>query len=229
MSDTTIIFLGFTATLAAYVFGGFCQKMSRNHILVNPAIIAIGILVAILHYAQIDYQQYMKGAGIISLFLSISTIALAIPLYKHKNMVYNNLLPIIISVVVSCCITIYMAYYISDYFGANESIKKAIILKSVTTPIAVLVSDKIHAIPSLTIMFIFTTGIFGAVLGIPLLRLFNFKDDALTGLSLGVICHGLGVARAFQVSEIAGLFAMIGMTLMGIVSAIIIPLLIVYL
>ena len=84
-----------------------------------------------------------------------------------------------------------MSYYISKFLDADKIIQLSIITKSVTTPIALLIAQKIGAIQSLCIMFIFSTGIFGAIFGLPILSLIKIKNDKAIGLALGVICHGL--------------------------------------
>jgi len=51
----------------------------------------------------------------------------------------------------------------------------------------------------------------------------ELNDDKAVGFSLGATCHGLGVAKAFQKSETAGVFSVLGMSLMGLVSGILMP------
>lgn len=215
--------LWFALTIGCYLFGVFLQKITKNNILVSPSIIAIILLILILKIFNIDYSEYIKGVGIISFFLSLTTIGLAIPLYKNKALISKNILAIISAVAVSVILSVAMSYYISKFLDADKIIQLSIITKSVTTPIALLIAQKIGAVQSLCIMFIFSTGIFGAIFGLPILSLIKIKNDKAIGLALGVIGHGLGVARAFQKSELCGLFAMLGMSIMGLLSGIIIP------
>jgi putative effector of murein hydrolase len=46
------------------------------------------------------------------------------------------------------------------------------------------------------------------------------------GFAVGIAAHGIGTARAFQVSEEAGAFAGLGMGLNGVATALLFPLLI---
>jgi putative effector of murein hydrolase len=220
--------LWFTVSIGAYLLGTYLQKISRNHSLISPPIVAIAVLIIILKVFDVEYVQYMLGGSIIGLILKLSTVALAIPLFKNKYLITRNALPIFIAIFISAALSALLAYYLSNYLNADKVIQLSIMTKSVTTPIALLVSDKIGAAPSLCIMFIFTTGILGGIFGLPILSLFKLKNDRATGLALGVICHGLGAARAFQKSEICGLFAMVGMSIMGVVSGIMIPLMVKY-
>ncbi len=217
--------LWFSITIACYLFGSLLQKITKNNILVSPPIIAIILLIFILNlkFFNIEYSEYMKGAGIISFFLGLTTIALAVPLYKHKDIIYKNIISILFSIFISIILSVTMSYCIAKFLHADKIIQLSIITKSVTTPIALLIAEKIGAVQSLCIMFIFSTGMFGAVFGLPLLSLAKIKNDKAIGLALGVVCHGLGVARAFQKNELCGLFAMLGMSIMGLLSGVIIP------
>jgi putative effector of murein hydrolase len=98
--------------------------------------------------------------------------------------------------------------------------------KSVTTPIAMGIAEKIGGIPSLTAVMVIITGIIGAMTVTPLMNLLRVSDWRARGFAAGVASHGIGTARAFQVNEVAGTFAGIAMALNGIATAIMAPLLI---
>jgi putative effector of murein hydrolase len=98
--------------------------------------------------------------------------------------------------------------------------------KSVTTPIAMGVAEKIGGLPSLTAVLVVMTGVIGAVMARSLLRLLRIADDdhATFGFAVGVAAHGIGTARAFQLSETAGAFAALAMGLNGVATALLLPL-----
>ena len=95
--------------------------------------------------------------------------------------------------------------------------------KSVTTPIAMGVAERIGGIASLTAVLVIVTGIVGAVLAPTLFRLLRVQEDAIQGFALGVAAHGIGTARAFQISEQAGAFAALAMGLNGAITALLLP------
>jgi putative effector of murein hydrolase len=107
--------------------------------------------------------------------------------------------------------------------GGSTSIVLSLAPKSVTAPIAMGIAERIGGLPSLTAVLVVTTGILGAVLGPPLLRLLRVDDDAVQGFAIGVAAHGIGTARAFQISESAGAFAGLAMGLNGVVTALLLP------
>jgi putative effector of murein hydrolase len=71
---------------------------------------------------------------------------------------------------------------------------------------------------------VIATGILGAVVVTPLMDLMGIKDWRARGFAVGVAAHGIGTARAFQVNQVAGVFAAIGMGANGIATSVLAPL-----
>ena len=115
---------------------------------------------------------------------------------------------------------------IAIILGASRESVMSLAPKSVTTPIAMGIAEKIGGLPSLTAVLVILTGIIGAMTATPLLNLLGLKDFAARGFAIGVASHGIGTARAFQVSELAGAFAGIAMGLNALATAVIVPLLV---
>jgi putative effector of murein hydrolase len=88
------------------------------------------------------------------------------------------------------------------------------------------VAEKIGGLPSLTAVLVVMTGVLGAVMARSLLHLLRIQDDdhATFGFAVGVAAHGIGTARAFQLSETAGAFAALAMGLNGVATALLLPL-----
>ena len=63
----------------------------------------------------------------------------------------------------------------------------------------------------------------GAIAGGKVLSLARVHDPAVRGFALGVAAHGIGTARAFQVSEQTGAFAALAMGLNGLLTALLLP------
>jgi putative effector of murein hydrolase len=97
--------------------------------------------------------------------------------------------------------------------------------KSVTAPVAMGISEQLGGLPSLTAVLVILTGILGAALGPLLLNLLRVKDMAARGLAIGTASHGIGTARALQVSEVAGAFSGLAMGLNALATAILLPIL----
>lgn len=211
------------ATIGSYSIALWAQKKLGGGSYLNPVIIAIVLMVIYLVYFDIPYTDYLEGVGFINTLLGTATVALAIPLYKQISSIRGSTTAIILAVLSACVIAAISSYFLADYMKASDDIKFSIIPKSVTVPIAIGISEKIGREPSLAVFFVFTTGIIGSLIAPFIFRLFKIHDERSIGLSLGATCHGLGLVRAFQYSQKAGAFSAIGMSLMGIISGIILP------
>ena len=216
-------------TLGSFLAAQWLQKKLGGHSLLNPVVIAIALVVIYISALDIPYAEYLENANLIHGLLGPATVALAIPLYNQLSLIKKSALGIVAAVLVASLVAAGVAYYMAVLMGATEDIQLSIIPKSATTAIAIGIAEKVGAQPSLAVFFVFTTGIIGSVIATMLFKLFRITDERAIGLSLGATCHGLGVARAFQYSEKAGVFSALGMSLMGIISGILLPILVVVL
>mgnify|MGYP000620845049 CR=1 FL=1 len=107
--------------------------------------------------------------------------------------------------------------------GASAPTLASLAPKSVTTPIAMGIAERLGGLASLTAVFVILTGIFGAIFADGLLRRLGVKDEASIGFALGLASHGIGTARAFQLSEQTGAFAALAMGLNGLLTALTLP------
>ncbi|MBZ0126540.1 MAG: LrgB family protein, partial [Rhodocyclaceae bacterium] len=118
------------------------------------------------------------------------------------------------------------AVAIGKLFGASEASLLSLAPKSVTTPIAMGIAERIGGLPSLTAVLVITTGILGAIGARFIYQALGIADHAVRGFAIGVASHGIGTARAFQVSEQAGAFSGLAMGLNALLTALLVPLLI---
>ena len=215
--------LWLTLTLAAYGAGDALFKASGRKPMVNPVLIAVAFLAVLLQLTGTSYATYFAGAQFVHFMLGPATVALAIPLYANLNHIKKAALPMIAALVAGSLAAMLSAVGIGVALGLDTDILLALIPKSATAPVALGVSDAIGGSPSLTAVFVITTGITGAIIATPLLNLLRITDWRARGFAVGVASHGIGTARAFQVNETAGAFSGVGMGLNALLTALIAP------
>lgn len=215
--------LGLTLTLVAYQGAYWLFRRSGMHPLANPVLIAVAVLVILLLATGTSYQTYFDGAQFVHFLLGPATVALAVPLYTQFRRVRAMLLPIAAGLLAGSLTAALSAMAVGKLFGASTATLFSLAPKSVTTPIAMGVAERIGGIPSLTAVLVITTGILGAVGARTLFDALRVKDPAIRGFAIGVASHGIGTARAFQVSEQAGAFAALAMGLNGLLTALLLP------
>ena len=217
--------LGLTATLVAYVFAYRIYERARFSPLANPVMIAVALLVTALTVTGTPYKTYFDGAQFVHFLLGPATVALAVPLYLQLPKLRKHALPLLGGLLVGSLVAAVSAVAIGWALGATRETVLSLAPKSVTIPIAMGVAEKIGGLPSLTAVLVMATGIIGAVSATTLLNLLRIRDYSVRGFATGVAAHGIGTARAFQVSEEAGAFAALGMGMNGVVTAILVPML----
>lgn len=212
-------------TLGVYLASRQISSRLNHHPLLSPAVLSILLISAVLVIFNIPYKDYFQGARPIHFMLGPATVSLALPLYSQLANLKRLLLPLCVSLLLGSFIGIFSAVLLGYSFHLPHQILLSLAPKSVTTPIAMGVSEKIGGIASLSTVFVMITGLFGAAIATTVLNLIRVKDPAVRGFALGLASHGLGTARAFQVSAVAGAFAALAMALNGLATAILVPLL----
>ncbi len=219
--------LGLTLTLVAYQAAYWIYQRAHFNPLLNPVLLAILMLVAALTLTGTAYATYFDGAQFVHFLLGPATVALAVPLYLQFDKLKKLALPLVVALLAGSLTAIVSAVGIAWLLGASESTLLSLAPKSVTTPIAMGIAEKVGGIPSLAAVLVMLTGVSGAVMAKYVLDGLRIRDFSVRGFAVGIAAHGIGTARAFQVSEQAGAFAGLGMGMNGLMTAILAPLLLI--
>jgi predicted murein hydrolase (TIGR00659 family) len=217
--------LHLTMTLVAFQAGMWCYAKARFNPLVNPVIIAVILIISMLYATKTKYETYFEGAQFVHFLLGPATVALAIPLYRHFEKVRSSALAVISSIIVGSLTAALSAIAVGWSLGASRETLASLAPKSVTTPVAMGISEQLGGLPSLTAVLVIVTGVLGAMIGPSILSLLGVKNWAARGVAIGTASHGIGTARALQVNEIAGAFSGLAMGLNALATAILLPLL----
>ena len=215
--------LWLTLTLLCYLIALRLYRLAGETPLLNPVAIAVALLIGLLVVTGTPYQTYFDGAQFVHFLLGPATVSLAIPLYRQRERLRAMALPIAAALVAGVLTAALSAIALGALLGADRETLISLAPKSVTAPVAMAISQKLGGLPSLTAVLVVSTGILGAVLGTGLLRLLRIRDDAVKGFALGVTSHGIGTARAFQVSPVMGAFSGLAMALSAFVTALLLP------
>ena len=150
-------------------------------------------------------------------------VALGVPLYLQLETIKKQLLPILLSQLAGCVVGVVSVVLIAKAMGASEEIIYSLAPKSVTTPIAMEVTQSLGGIPSLTAAVVVCVGLLGGILGFKTLKLTHVGSPMAQGLSMGTAAHAVGTSAAMDVSSKYGAFASLGLTLNGIFTALLTP------
>ncbi|AHI28190.1 MULTISPECIES: LrgB family protein [Marinobacter] len=215
--------LGLTITLVAYGLAYRFYLRTSSNPLANPVVTSVAMLIGLLLLTDTSYNDYFEGGQFVHFLLGPATVALAVPLYQQFSRLRQLWLPVTISLICGVLIAAGSSIGLAWLLGGSLEIQMSLAPKSATAPVAMGISEKIGGLPSLTAVLTVATGITGAVLGTKLFDWFRVKDDAARGIAMGVAAHGIGTARAFQVSRQMGAFSGLAMALSAFATALIVP------
>lgn len=215
-----------TLTLGSYSIAVRLFQRLKGFPLAHPLILSVAIIITVLLLTHTPYDTYSSATQLIQSLLGPATVALAIPLYLHVERVKQLLLPLAVALVVGSLTAMISAVAIAAMFGASEEILRSLVPKSVTTPIALVLSEQVGGIPSLTTVFVIITGIVGALGGKAIFDLLRIQHPGARGFALGLAAHGLGTARALQFDIETGAFAGLAIGLNGVVTSVLAPILV---
>jgi predicted murein hydrolase (TIGR00659 family) len=221
LSGSPLLWL--TATLVAYVIADAIAVACKRHPLANPVLMAVILVAGILLATGTEYPAYFAGAQFVHFLLGPATVALAVPLIRYLPHVKRTAVPMAVALVVGSFTAVVSAVLLAQTFGLDRASTLALAPKSSTAAIAMGIADKIGADPALTAVLVILTGITGAIVVTPLMNALRLKNYAARGFAAGLASHGIGTARAFQVSPIAGTFAGIALGLNGLLTALVVP------
>ena len=220
-------FLGNKYLLLALTFGVFAMfkalQKRMGWVLLNPILLTIATLILYLKCADISYETYSEGGELIAFWLKPAVVALGVPLYLQLEMIKKQWMPILLSQLVGCLVGVVSVVLIAKGLGATPDVICSLAPKSVTTPIAMEVSNATGGIPSLTAAVVVMVGLFGAVFGFRVLDMGRVKSPIAQGLSMGTASHAIGTSAAMEVSRKYGAYASLALTLNGILTSILAP------
>jgi len=223
LSTSPLLHLTFTIT--SFVFARLVYRKLGRPALLNPVLITVLVIVALLTWTNTSYEAYFEGAQFVHFLLGPATVALAIPLYRQITLVKRYPFALTVSIVSGSLAAMISAVLIAKLGDVGEQTLISIAPKSATTPVAMGIAEQLGGLPSLTAVLVILTGIVGAAMGPWLLDKLQVTDSVAQGLAMGLASHGLGTGRAVFMSEVAAAFAGLAMGLNALVTAVLLPLL----
>ncbi len=212
-----------TLTLLAYQAAMMLYRSSGRAAILHPTISgATLIALALLAFGQ-DYHAYYRNVNWLTFLLGPATVALAVPLYRQLHLLRNMAGPLLITVTVGAIFASASALILAWLFGANQSTLLSLTTKSITTPIAITVTQDIGGITTIAVASVILTGVVGITTITWLFNKLGIQDDRLWGFCLGLAAHAIGTSRAFERSPVAGAFSSLALCLTGAFTAVFVP------
>ncbi|MBQ2034989.1 MAG: LrgB family protein [Peptococcaceae bacterium] len=208
-------YFGVIATIFAYQAGISIQKKVK-HPLANPILIAVLLICTLLVIMDIPLEAYQEGGNLIYLFLAPATAALAVPIYKNWQILRLNWKPIIAGTMAGSFSSIVIVFALCKLFKLEESLTLSLLSKSVTTPIAVGITEQLGGIVPIAIAAVIFSGITGNIMAPFLVKVFRVEDPVAQGIGIGTASHAIGTTRAITMGELQGAMSGLAIGLSGL-------------
>lgn len=209
-------------TLGTYQFGLWCQRKTR-HALCNPLLIATILSIAVLAATGFDPKVYQTGTAGISWLLTPATVCLAVPLYEQLKVLKKHLPAILVGVVSGVVTSLLSIFLLCRLFRLEDVVTISLLPKSITTAIALALTEQSGGISALTTFAIVITGILGNLSGSAFCKLMKLTDPVAQGVGFGTASHVIGTSRAMEVDPLTGAVSSLSLAVAGILTAILFP------
>ena len=194
------------------------KRLHARYAIFHPLLVSTGFVWLIWWAVSNDWETYKSAGEWISFWLGPATVALAVPLAKQIRSLMPIWRSVLLGVAIGCGIALISGWLVLWLAGSSDQLVRSMLTKSVTTPFAVELTKAIGGIPELAAAFTATTGLIGAVIARPLLKLARITDDWAIGIAIGTSSHAIGTASLSGQSEAQSAASSVAMILSGIVT-----------
>lgn len=212
-----------TVTLGAYLIGQKIYQSLNNAAWLPPVLSGFALVTLTLWLTDTPYAIYQQGGQLLSFFLGPVVVGLAVPLYHHFHSMKKQVVILLLAIIAGSFTTVAFAVALTHYWIGIDIITNTMASKSVTTPVAVAITEQLQGIPALAAAFVMVTGIIGAVIIPVLLKILRLDSPQTTGMALGICAHAVGTSRAIELGQEYAAYSAMAMTLTAALHAIILP------
>lgn len=216
-------YFGIVLSFAAYEIGKWINQKLKSPI-ANPLLIAILLIIGFLSITGIDYEYYKKGGDFIAFFIAPATVAMVLDLYANLETLKKNIIPIFVGVGFGTIFSFVLAIFLSKIFQIDKNLVASLIPQSITTAIAISLSEEYQGIIGLTAIVVVIRGVSGAVFAPTVMKICRIKDPVAQGVAIGTASHAVGTSQARLMGEIQGAMSGLSIAIAGITAVIIMPL-----
>lgn len=191
--------------------------------ILHPLIVSTLVIIGLQYFSNTSVGEYQSYTQLLSMLLGPATVALAVPLYKQLRILTKMSWRVLVPIMVAGILAPLLSWLSVYLLNTPINLQMTILVKSITTPLAMDAANLIGGVPALAAVFVISTGIVGAVCGPPLFAIIGVHNHAAQGTALGAVAHGIGTAKAISISEQCTAFATLALCVNGIFTALLLP------
>ena len=220
MSNFQLSVLCLAITLVLY----FANKRLYRRFRKLPLVLTPVLLVLMLVFGHISYQNYMGEAHWLLWLLGPATIAFAVPVYDNLAIIKRHWMSLSAGVITATVVAVTSSVWLARLFTLSDEIQRSLAVRSITTPFALAAAKSLGGQPELVALFVVVTGVFGMAIGDVLFLRLAIREGMAKGAGFGAASHGAGTARSYELGPQEGVVASLVMMLSGVVMVLVAPL-----
>ncbi|SOC35240.1 predicted murein hydrolase (TIGR00659 family) [Ureibacillus acetophenoni] len=194
-----------------------------NYPFLLPVVTASIIIIVGLLVLHIPYEVYMEGGKWLQHLLGPAIVGLAYPLYNQRHLLVKYKYSIISGLFIAMISGLISVYVLLVLFKVERELILTALPKSLTTPIAMQVSETIGGIAPLTAALVMIAGFAGAIFGPAIYKLAKINSPISRGISMGSASHGVGISKLNEYGEEDLSIGSVSMSLSAVIGAVICP------
>lgn len=223
MSNFQLSVLCLVITLVLYFANKRLYRRFRK-LLLMPLVLTPVLLVLMLVFGHISYQNYMGEAHWLLWLLGPATIAFAVPVYDNLAIIKRHWMSLSAGVITATVVAVTSSVWLARLFTLSDEIQRSLAVRSITTPFALAAAKSLGGQPELVALFVVVTGVFGMAIGDVLFLRLSIREGMAKGAGFGAASHGAGTARSYELGPQEGVVASLVMMLSGVVMVLVAPL-----
>ena len=217
---TATPFFGLGLSLLCWILAVKFQKKT-GLLVCNPVLVSSLLVILVLVVFRIPLANYNLGGDIIKMLLSPATAVLALNIYQQRRVLKEHFWPVVLGCLVGSLASILGVQLMCRMFQTESSLLNSLLPKSVTTAIAVSISESNGGLPGLTAAAVCVTGIEGAMLAPFFAKIFHVTDPVAEGVAIGACSHAVGTSKALEIGPLQGAMSSIALCVCGIITSLI--------
>src|SRR6478735_10541662 len=139
------------------------------------------VLAFVVVLARIPYPVYYADTRWLMWLLGPATVAFAVPIYEYRMLIKRHWISLSVGVTVGILVAVGGSIALAKLLHLSPELQRSLATRSVSTPFALAVSDKIHAPKDLTALFVIATGVCGMLFGELVLALVPLRTRLARG------------------------------------------------
>ena len=147
-------------------------------------------------------------------------------MYRQLPLLKKHAPAILLAMAIGVAASVFSVCIICVLLGLGDIVARSLAAISVTTAIAIGITEKLGGVVALTVSSVIVTGILGASVSDLVCRKFGLTNPIARGLAIGNASHAAGTTKAMEMGPVEGAMSSLAIVISGLMTAVAAPLIV---